>query len=153
MLKIELKKLANAEGLDLPFYTTEHSAGMDLLAAIDADIVLQPGKRILVKTGLSIALPDGYEAQIRPRSGLAFKNGITVLNSPGTIDADYRGEIGVILINHGEEDFTISRGMRIAQMVIAQYARAVWHQVGELSETARGEGGFGSTGIKQVVTA
>ncbi len=149
MTTIEIKQLENAQGLDLPSYATEHSAGMDLLAAISDDITLAPGKRVLVKTGLSIALPDGYEAQIRPRSGLAYKNGITVLNSPGTIDADYRGEIGVILINHGEENFVISRGMRIAQMIIAQYSKAKFVAVAELSDTARGQGGFGSTGLKK----
>jgi dUTP pyrophosphatase len=118
-----------------------------LLAAIDEDIILKPGNRALVKTGLAIALPDGFEAQVRPRSGLALKNGVTVLNTPGTIDADYRGEIGVILVNFGEENFRISRGMRIAQMVIAKYTRAIFEEVGDLSETTRGEGGFGSTGI------
>jgi dUTP pyrophosphatase len=148
MTQVQIKRLENSHGLELPFYATINSAGMDLQAANDEDIVLAPGKRTLVKTGISIALPDGYEAQIRPRSGLAYKNGVTVLNAPGTIDADYRGEIGVILINHGDEDFVITRGTRIAQMVIAEYARASFAEVAELSDTARGEGGFGSTGLK-----
>lgn len=145
---IQLKKLENADGLELPSYATTSSAGMDLLAAGSEDIIIKPGKRALVKTGIAIALPEGFEAQIRPRSGLAWKNGITVLNSPGTIDADYRGEIGVILINHGEDDFTVTRGMRIAQMIIAHYKRADFEEVQELSTTVRGEGGFGSTGVK-----
>lgn len=150
MTKVEIKQLPNAEGLEIPSYATEHSAGMDLRAAIDGDISLAPGSRALIKAGISIALPDGYEAQIRPRSGLAYKNGVTVLNSPGTIDADYRGEIGIILINHGEEEFVVTRGMRIAQMIIAKYEQASFAQVEELSETVRGEGGFGSTGLKEV---
>jgi len=149
MTIIEIKKLENSNGLELPSYATEHSAGMDLLAANDADIVIKKGERTLIKTGISIALPNGFEAQIRPRSGLAYKNGITVLNTPGTIDADYRGEIGVILINLGNEDFTVTRGMRIAQMIIARYEKIQFNQVEELSETARGQGGFGSTGLKQ----
>lgn len=144
---VQLKRLDNALGLELPTYATEKSAGMDLLAAIDEDITLLPGQRALVKTGLAIALPDGFEAQIRPRSGLALKNGVTVLNTPGTIDADYRGEIGVILVNFGRENFVVSRGMRIAQMVIARYTRASFEEVSDLSETSRGEGGFGSTGV------
>lgn len=148
MTLVQIKRLENSAGLELPFYATENSAGLDLQAANDQDIVLAPGQRALVKTGISIALPDGYEAQIRPRSGLAYKNGVTVLNSPGTIDADYRGEIGVILINHGQENFVVTRGTRIAQMVIAQYTRAAFSEVAELSETVRGQGGFGSTGLK-----
>lgn len=145
-LSVAIKKLPHGESLNLPAYATEHSAGMDLLAAIDDDVVLAPGECKLIKTGISIALPAGFEAQIRPRSGLAFKHGITVLNSPGTIDADYRGEVGVLLINHGQDDFTITREMRIAQMVIASHARVDWQQTDELPETVRGEGGFGSTG-------
>jgi dUTP pyrophosphatase len=144
---IQIKKMENADGLELPSYATVSSAGMDLLAATNEDITIKPGKRVLIKTGISIALPEGFEAQIRPRSGLAWKNGITVLNSPGTIDADYRGEIGVILINHGEEEFIITRGMRIAQMIIANYTRAEFKEVVELDDTARGSGGFGSTGV------
>jgi len=143
---IDVVKLAHASDLPLPAYATEHSAGMDLQAAVAADIILPPGGRALVPTGLAIALPEGYEAQIRPRSGLAAKNGVTVLNAPGTIDADYRGEIGVVLINHGSEAFAVTRGMRIAQMVIARHAQARWQEVADLSQTARGAGGFGSTG-------
>lgn len=146
MVSIAIKQLPHAEGLELPHYATEHSAGMDLLAAIDAPITLAAGETTLVKTGLAMALPEGYEAQVRPRSGLALKSGVTVLNTPGTIDADYRGEVGVILINHSKQDFVIERGMRIAQMVIAPYTRAQWQPVESLDETARGEGGFGSTG-------
>ncbi|PIR39658.1 MAG: dUTP diphosphatase [Alphaproteobacteria bacterium CG11_big_fil_rev_8_21_14_0_20_39_49] len=146
---VEIKQLENAQGLDLPYYATEHSAGMDLQAAIAEDITLKPNQRAIIKCGISIALPDGYEAQIRPRSGLAYKSGITVLNAPGTIDADYRGEVGVILINLGEDSFTISRGDRIAQMIIAPYIKADLQVVTKLSETVRGAGGFGSTGLKE----
>lgn len=145
---VAVTMLPHAQGLSLPAYATEHSAGMDLCAAVSADIVLQPGQRTLIPTGLSIALPEGYEAQVRPRSGLALKNGVTVLNSPGTIDADYRGEVQVILANLGAEAFTVTRGMRIAQMVVARYARIEWQQADQLSETERGAGGFGSTGVK-----
>ncbi len=125
---------------------TEHSAGVDLYADIAEDITLHPGSRSLVPTGLSIALPDGFEAQIRPRSGLALKHGISLVNSPGTIDSDYRGEIGVILINHGAEPFTVRRGERIAQMIVAPFNRVVWDEQSELVETTRGKGGFGHTG-------
>lgn len=145
---IAVTRLPSAKDLALPAYATEHSAGMDLLAAIDAPMTLAPGARTLVPTGLAIALPDGFEAQIRPRSGLAFKHGISLVNSPGTIDADYRGEVGVLLVNLGQEPFVIERGMRIAQMVIARYARAQFSEVIELPTTARGQGGFGSTGTK-----
>lgn len=151
MVSVNIKQLPHAEGLELPHYATQQSAGMDLTAAIDEAYVLKSGESALIKTGLAIALPDGYEAQIRPRSGLAYKSGITVLNTPGTIDADYRGEIGVILINHSKQDFTIERGMRIAQMVIAPYTQAKWNQVEDLDATARGEGGFGSTGTAEKV--
>ena len=130
----------------LPQFETTQSAGMDLRANIDAPVVLQPGDRALIPTGIKMALPDGYEAQIRPRSGLAYKHGITVLNSPGTIDADYRGDVGVLLINHGQESFTVEDGMRVAQMVVAQYSQFEWESVEDLDETARGAGGFGSTG-------
>jgi len=147
-LNISITQLLHAQGLNLPKYATEHSAGMDLEAALDAPMTLKPGERALVPTGLAIALPEGYEAQIRPRSGLAVKSGVTVLNSPGTIDADYRGEVKVILANLGTEPFTVERGMRIAQMVIAAYSRASWKAVGSLDETARGAGGFGSTGTQ-----
>jgi dUTP pyrophosphatase len=145
---VALTTLPHAESLALPTYATEHSAGMDLCAAVTNDIILQPGQRTLIPTGLCIALPEGYEAQIRPRSGLALKNGIAVLNSPGTIDADYRGEIQIIVANLGTEAFTVTRGMRIAQMVVAAYSRVKWQQVETLSTTARGVGGFGSTGTK-----
>ena len=131
---------------ELPQFETAQSAGMDLRANIEAPVVLQPGDRALIPTGIKMALPDGYEAQIRPRSGLAYKHGITVLNSPGTIDADYRGDVGVLLINHGREPFTVEDGMRVAQMVVAQYSQFQWESVEDLDETARGAGGFGSTG-------
>jgi dUTP pyrophosphatase len=147
--EIQVVKLENAVDIELPYYATEHSAGMDLMAAISDDLVLKPNDRALIKCGISIALPDGYEAQIRPRSGLAYKNGVTVLNAPGTIDADYRGEIGVILINLGQDDFTVTRGMRVAQMIISPYTRANLQLVDELPSTDRGEGGFGSTGLKK----
>ena len=147
MIKVNVTQLPHGADLPLPAYATNHSAGVDLSAAIDSDIVLQPMQRQLVPTGIAIALPDGYEAQIRPRSGLAFKNGITVANAPGTIDADYRGEIKVLLINLGQEIFTVTRGMRIAQMVVAPVSRVGWQQVDSLDETARSDGGFGSTGI------
>ena len=130
----------------LPQFETAQSAGMDLRANIDAPIVLQPGDRALIPTGIAMALPDGYEAQIRPRSGLAYKHGVTVLNSPGTIDADYRGDVGVLLINHGKEPFTVEDGMRVAQMVVAKYSQFEWNEVEDLSSTDRGAGGFGSTG-------
>lgn len=131
---------------ELPQFETAQSAGMDLRANIDAPVVLQPGDRALIPTGIKMALPDGYEAQIRPRSGLAYKHGVTVLNSPGTIDADYRGDVGVLLINHGKEAFTIEDGMRVAQMVIARYSQFPWNPVTDLDQTERGAGGFGSTG-------
>lgn len=143
---VQITRLPHAEGLNLPQYATALSAGVDLEAAIASPVTLNPGERQLIATGLAIALPEGFEAQIRPRSGLAFKNGVTVLNSPGTIDADYRGEIKVILANLGTEPFTVERGMRVAQMVIAAYARVGWNLVDQLDETARGAGGFGSTG-------
>lgn len=148
-IKIEIRQLPHAEGLALPAYQSEHAAGLDLLAAVPegSPLVLSPGKRTLVPTGLSIALPPGYEAQVRPRSGLASKYGITVLNAPGTVDADYRGEIGVLLINHGDKPLAIRRGERIAQMVIASVARAEIVSAVSLSATRRGSGGFGSTGI------
>jgi len=147
-VKVKLLPLEHAVGLQLPTYATDQSAGMDLSAALTEAIELGPGDRALIPTGLSIALPPGYEAQIRPRSGLAVKNGVTVLNSPGTIDADYRGEIKVILINHGQKSFTVERGMRIAQMVVEKYETVGWQVVDSLEETDRGEGGFGSTGTE-----
>ncbi|MCW8971616.1 MAG: dUTP diphosphatase [Rhodospirillales bacterium] len=143
---VPVTRLPHGAGLPLPGYATAHSAGMDLLAAIDKPVALYPGDRAVVPTGIAIALPEGFEAQVRPRSGLAANQGITVLNSPGTIDADYRGEIGVILINHGREQATIERGMRIAQMVIAPVTTINWNETDALPETARGGGGFGSTG-------
>lgn len=138
-------KIINKSRHRLPQYQTAHSAGMDLYANIEDSIVLKPLERKLISTGLIIELPQGFEAQIRPRSGLAIKNGVTVLNTPGTVDADYRGEIGVILVNLSAETFTVNDGDRIAQMVIAKHETAVWDEVSELSETGRGEGGFGST--------
>lgn len=141
-------KIINKSSHALPSYETLASAGMDLRANLTQSVVLQPMERTIVKTGLFMELPIGFEAQVRPRSGLAAKKGITVLNAPGTIDADYRGEVGVILINLSNETFTIENGERIAQMVIAKHERAEWIAVEELSETSRGEGGFGSTGVK-----
>jgi len=141
-------KIINKSNHDLPHYETEASAGMDLRANLTEPVTLQPLGRTIIPTGLFIELPVGIEAQVRPRSGLAAKKGITVLNAPGTIDADYRGEVGVILINFGSEDFIVENGERIAQMVIAKHERAEWNVVDSLSETARGEGGFGSTGVK-----
>jgi len=140
-------KIINKSNHDLPHYETEASAGMDLRANLEDKIILSPLDRIIVKTGLFIELPKGYEAQVRPRSGLAAKKGITVLNAPGTIDADYRGEIGVILVNLSKEAFTINDGERIAQLVIAKHERTNWQEVEVLEQTSRGEGGFGSTGV------
>ncbi len=144
-----LVNIINHSQHPLPKYQTALSAGMDLHANLEEPIVLMPQARMLVATGLFIELPEGYEAQVRPRSGLALKHGITVLNSPGTIDADYRGEIKVLLINHGQEPFTIQNGERIAQMVIAQHATVQWQETQSLSNTERGEGGYGSTGVTQ----
>jgi dUTP pyrophosphatase len=146
-VEIAVQRLPHAAGLDLPAYATPESAGMDLLAAVDTDLVLQPGERRLVPSGLAIALPAGYEAQVRPRSGLALKHGVTVLNAPGTIDADYRGEVGIILVNLGQDPFVVSRGCRIAQLVVAAVDRAAWRPVEALAHSARGAGGFGSTGL------
>ena len=143
---IEVVRLPHAEGLPLPCYATEGAAGMDLLAAVMSSVVIPPGGRMLVPTGLRIAIPAGYELQVRPRSGLALKNGVVLPNSPGTIDEDYRGEVGVIVLNAGDAPFTVERGMRIAQAVVAPVLRAAWREVAELRETARGSGGFGSTG-------
>lgn len=143
---VAVHRLPHAIEGPLPNYETELSAGVDLTAAVDASIDIAPGTRTLVPTGLAIALPPGFEAQVRPRSGLALRHGVTLVNTPGTIDADYRGEIGVVLINHGDEPFTIKRGMRIAQMVVAPVSRLAWQETDQLPETARGDGGFGSTG-------
>jgi len=145
-ISIQVVQLSHAKGLPLPAYASIGSAGVDLCAAIDEDIVLYSGKTLTIPTGLQIALPDGFEAQVRPRSGLALKNSIGVLNSPGTIDSDYRGEIKVILINFGPEPLIIHRGDRIAQMVVARYEKIEWRPTVELNATARGEGGFGHTG-------
>jgi dUTP pyrophosphatase len=147
-IRVDIRQLPHGAGLPLPAYQSAHAAGLDLLAAVPeaAPLVLAPGKHMLVPTGLAIALPDGFEAQVRPRSGLAAKHRVTVLNSPGTIDADYRGEIQVILINHGAEPFTIRRGERVAQMVIAPVVQAQLVPAVTLSDTERGSGGFGSTG-------
>ena len=141
-------KVINKGKQPLPAYATEQSAGMDLRADIEQPVTLKPLERRLIPTGLHIALPQGYEAQVRPRSGLALKHGITVLNTPGTIDADYRGEIGVVLVNLSDEDFVVNPGERVAQMVIAQYEQAVQQTVDTLDETERGEGGYGHTGVK-----
>ena len=145
-LGVEIQVLPHGEGFPLPKYATTGSAGMDLRAAVEELIVLQPGQRYLVPTGIRIALPEGYEAQVRPRSGLAIKRGITVANAPGTIDSDYRGEVKVGLVNLSDEAHTIQRGDRIAQMVVAPVARVAWQPVLSLDETERGAGGFGSTG-------
>lgn len=145
-LQVPLCRLPHGRDLPLPGYASEDAAGLDLLAAVIEPIELAPGARMLIPTGISIALPRGYEAQVRPRSGLALKHGIGLLNSPGTIDADYRGEIGVILINHGETPFAIARGDRIAQLVVAPVTRLAWSEGEKLPDSARGKGGFGSTG-------
>ncbi len=143
---VDVTRLSHGAGLELPAYESALAAGMDLLAAVESHLVIEPGERALVPTGLAIALPPGFEAQVRPRSGLALKQGITVVNTPGTIDADYRGEVGVILINHGDAPFYVDRGMRIAQMVVTPVTQAVWNEVDTLPDSARGTGGFGSTG-------
>ena len=147
-LAVQVKRLPHGADLPLPHYATPDSAGVDLVAAVEDAVVLAPGERRLIPTGIAIALPPGTEAQVRPRSGLALRHGITLLNTPGTIDADYRGEIGVILINLGQEPFAIDRGMRIAQMIVAPVVQVAWDEVAELSESQRGAGGFGSTGVE-----
>ena len=146
-MKVGIKKLPNGADLPLPHYATPGSAGLDLLAATDVEIELKPGARMAIPTGIAIELPLGVEAQVRPRSGLAVKNGVTVLNAPGTIDADYRGEIKVPLINLGAEPFVIRRGDRIAQLVVAPFVQVAWDEVDSLDATTRGTGGFGSTGV------
>jgi dUTP pyrophosphatase len=145
---VAVKRLPHGEGLPLPAYETEHAAGMDLRAAVpqDAPITLRPGDRLAIPTGLTMAIPAGFEGQVRPRSGLSIRHGVTCLNSPGTVDADYRGEVRVILINLGPEDFVIRRGERIAQLLISPVSQASWREVESLDDTARGAGGFGSTG-------
>jgi dUTP pyrophosphatase len=145
-IAVPVRRLPHAEGLSLPAYATAGAAGMDLVAAVSVPVALPPGGRALVPTGLQIALPQGYEAQVRPRSGLALKHGVTVLNSPGTIDSDYRGEVQILLINLGQAPFTIARGDRIAQLVVAPVTLARWEESATLAESARGAGGFGSTG-------
>ena len=145
-ISLKITKLEYAEDLDLPAYATAQSAGMDLCSAVHTSTTIKPNEIVVISTGIAIALPIGFEAQIRPRSGLAAKFGITVLNTPGTIDADYRGEIKVILINHGTNDFVVERGMRIAQMIIAKYEHVILEEVQSLDDTARGAKGFGSTG-------
>ena len=143
---IRIKQLGHSAGLSLPHYQTEHAAGVDLIAAVEGEIAIKPGGWKLVPTGIAVAIPEGYEGQVRPRSGLALKHGIGMLNAPGTIDADYRGEIGIILFNFGDTPFAIRRGDRIAQMVIAKVVKAQFQHVDALSNTDRGEGGFGHTG-------
>lgn len=145
-MKLPVRRLPHGADLPLPRYETQGAAGMDLMAALAADLVLQPGARAIVPTGLQVAVPPGHEGQVRPRSGLAAKHGVTVLNAPGTIDCDYRGEVGVILVNLGAEPFTVTRGMRIAQLLIAPFVQAAPVEVESLDDTARGAGGFGSTG-------
>ena len=148
-LSVGVQRLSHGRDLPLPEIQTAQSAGVDLLAAVEGQVTLQPGERMIVPTGLAIALPPGYEAQVRPRSGLAINQGVTLVNSPGTIDADYRGEIGAIVINHGLEEFVIERGMRIAQMVVAPVIGFSWQEMDELPQSERGESGFGSTGNAQ----
>ena len=148
MLNVKVKVLPHGKGLPLPKYMSDHAAGMDLYAAVEATTIIAPGGWKLVPTGLAIALPDGYEAQVRPRSGLALKQGVSILNTPGTVDADYRGEVGVILMNHSQQDLVINRGDRIAQMIINKIERIEFEEVAELPTTERGAGGFGHTGNK-----
>jgi dUTP pyrophosphatase len=145
-MKIPFKRLPHGGGLPLPAYQTTGSAGMDLYAAIETDATITPGSRHLIPCGFALAIPPGYEGQVRSRSGLALKHGLAVLNSPGTIDSDYRGELAVLLINHGETPFVVSRGMRVAQLVISRVEQATWAEVAELPDTARGVGGYGHTG-------
>jgi dUTP pyrophosphatase len=150
MLKIRINRISpSTNDVSLPTYATEGSAGMDIFAAVETDLTVRGGKTVLVPTGFSMELPQGFEAQIRPRSGLAIKHNIGLMNAPGTIDSDYRGEVKVILTNFGNEDFTVHRGDRIAQMIISRYERIVWEESGILNDTSRGAGGFGSTGISQ----
>lgn len=148
MLKAQVKRLDHGLDLPLPAYMSEHAAGMDIYAAVNPKMVIPPGEWKLVPTGISIALPEGYEAQVRPRSGLALKQGVSILNTPGTVDADYRGEVGVVLMNHGKEDLIIKRGDRIAQMIVNKVERIKFEEVAELPETQRNSGGFGHTGVK-----
>ena len=145
---VQITQEPGCEDIPLPAYETEHAAGMDLRAAVQESISLEPGARALVPTGIRVALPEGYEAQVRPRSGLAIRHGISMVNAPGTVDADFRGELRVILINHGEEPFTIRRGDRIAQMIVAPITRIAWQPAQDLPESTRGSGGFGHTGLR-----
>ncbi len=147
-ISVPIIRLPHGADLPLPEHATPHSAGVDLLAAVDTPVLLKAGGRAVVPSGIAVALDEGFEAQVRPRSGLAAKHGVTVLNSPGTIDADYRGEVGVVLVNLGDTDFTVERGMRIAQMVISPVTKVAWREVGALPKTDRGSGGFGSTGTR-----
>ncbi|MCH4142736.1 dUTP diphosphatase [Acetobacter peroxydans] len=147
-VQVQVQRLAHGHDLPLPSYATSGAAGMDFLAAVEQPVVIEPGARVLVPTGLKMALPPGYELQVRPRSGLALKHGVVLPNAPGTIDEDYRGEIGIIVMNAGAEPFIVERGMRIAQGVVAPVVRAVWSECASLDETKRGEGGFGSTGTR-----
>ena len=146
-MKVAIQRLPHARDLPLPAYATSGAAGLDLLAAVDRETVIAPGERVAVPTGIALALPEGFEAQLRPRSGLALKHGVTVLNAPGTIDSDYRGEVTAILVNHGTAPFSIARGMKIAQLIVAAFARIEWNETLALESTARGLGGFGSTGV------
>ena len=146
-MKIAIQRMPHCEDLPLPAYATAGAAGLDLLAAVGTEITLEPGRHTSVPTGIALALPEGFEAQVRPRSGLALRHGVTVLNAPGTIDSDYRGEVAAILINHSGKAFTIARGMKIAQLVVAPYARVEWSESATLETTSRGAGGFGSTGL------
>ncbi len=148
MVRVRVKRLPHGEGIELPSYATEHAAGLDLRAAVTEPVTLKPLERVLIPTGFVFEIPEGYEGQIRPRSGLALRKGITLLNSPGTVDADYRGEVKVLLINLGQEPVTVERGERIAQMIIAPVSRAELVEVEEVSTTLRGDGGFGSTGVR-----
>lgn len=152
-IAVAIRRLPHGSDLPLPEYATEDSAGLDLMAAVTEPLRLEPMGRAMVPTGIAIALPPGYEAQVRPRSGLAARNGVTVLNAPGTVDADYRGEIAVILVNFSAEPFMITRGLRIAQLVVAPVSRVAWREDTALSETARGAGGFGSTGLEMAASA
>jgi dUTP pyrophosphatase len=144
-LRVSISRLPGTEDLPLPSYMTEQAAGMDLVAAVGVDVTIHPGERVLIPTGVAVAVPEGYEAEVRPRSGLALRHGVTLVNAPGTIDADYRGEVGIIMINHGQVPFVVQRGDRVAQMVIHRVCRVVWSVSGALSPTGRGDGGFGHT--------
>ena len=146
-MKVAIQRLPHADDLPLPAYATAGAAGLDLFAAVKTPITLEPGRHVPVPTGIALALPDGFEAQVRPRSGLALRHGVTVLNAPGTIDSDYRGEVTAILINPSKESFSIARGMKIAQLVVAPHARVEWNETATLETTSRGAGGFGSTGL------